>query len=465
MFRNSFLIFVLGCAFVMPPPCKAQKAEQNVILLTPTSLDTKIEAYLRPFIETNNFSGVVCVTHGEDILFHKGYGNANYAFGISNTPDTRFHIASISKTFTAAAILLLEESGKLSTSDPLSKFIPDYPNGDKVQLHHLLTHTSGIPNVNSFPEYNRESRFRQSLEQIVAMFKDKPLDFEPGSRSRYSNSNYNVLALIIEKVSGQTFGDFLRTKILDPLGLKTVAHDGDATVIIPNSASGTEPDGLRGVKLVPYLDWSIKTGNGSLVTTAFDLCKFVHSLFTGKVLSPASLAKIMNSTGSFPYGWAQEERFGRRLMGVGGRSPGFIANVEYFLEDTVCIAILTNSYSSVGQVIASDISSIVFSQPVTVPRIAYVPPRQGELASFVGQYKMPDNYYAPGAVLTLKDHGQYLVATWSNGATTIIYPAGGDNFVDRTYWAQLRFTRDTQGQLTGFIYSLLQDFTAKKVTP
>lgn len=452
------LLFSLSCAAF------AQKAEQNLNLLT-ASLDTKIEAYLRPFIETNNFSGVVCVMRGDNVLFHKGYGNANYAFGIANTPDTRFHIASVSKSFTAAAILLLEERGKLSTSDPLSNFIPDYPNGDKIRLHHLLTHTSGIPNVNNFPDYDRESRFPQSLEHIVGMFKDKPLDFEPGSRSRYSNSNYNVLALIIEKASGQSFGDFLRTNIFDRLGLNTMVHDGDATRIIPHSASGTEPEGLRDIKLVPYLDWSIKTGNGSLVSTAFDVCTFTRSVFTGKLLKPASLAKTMNATGSFPYGWAQNERFGRTLVSAGGRSPGFIASVEYFLEDSVCIAILTNSYSSVGQVIASDISGIVFGQPVTVPPVASVPPRQGELASFVGQYKMPDDYYAPGAVLTLKDQGQYLVASWSTGATTIIYPAGGDNFVDRTYWAQVRFTRDTQGQITGFIYSLLQDFTARKVAP
>jgi hypothetical protein len=172
----------------------------------------------------------------------------------------------------------------------------------------------------------------------------------------------------------------------------------------------------------------------------------------------------MKSPGSFPYGWSSNERLGRKTMSVGGRSPGFIANVEYFIDDTICVAILTNSYSSVGQVIAPDISAIVFGQPVTVPTTAYVSPGEGELASFIGQYMMPDDYYIPGATLTLEDRGEYLQAKWSTGAMTIIYPAGGDNFMDRSYWAQIRFTRDEGGQVTGFIYNLLQEFTATKVT-
>jgi len=431
----------------------------------PTSEFAKtIEAYLQPFVDTDNFSGVVCVTRGDQVLFEKGYGKANHDYGIPNSSKTRFHIASVSKPFTATAVLLLEERGKLVTSDPVSKFIPHYPNGDKIHLEHLLTHSSGIPNVNSFPEYDRESRFPHTSEQVVALFKDKPLDFEPGSRVRYSNSNYNVLALVIERVSGQTYGDFLKTTIFQLLRLTSMIHDDDPTRVIPNRAMGTEPDGLRGVKLVPYLDWSIKTGNGSLVATAGDLCRFATSLFSGRLLNAASLAKIMQGGSSFPYGWSRGERFGRTTMRINGRSPGFIASLEYFLEDTICVAILTNSYSSVGQAISPDISAMVFDQPVIPPRIAYKSPREGELASFTGQYKMPDNYYVPGASLDLLDKGKYLQAQWSNGATTIIYPTGGDNFVDRTFWAQVRFTRNTIGQVTGFVYNLTQEFTAKKVT-
>jgi len=429
------------------------------------NLAAKIENYLRPYAETNNFSGVVCITRHDRILFQRGYGMANYEFGVPNTSETRFHIASVSKPFTAAAVLLLEERGKLDTSDPISRFLADYPNGNKIHLQHLLTHSSGIPNVNNFPDYDQESRFPHTVEQVVALFKDNPLDFEPGSRFRYSNSNYNVLALIMERVSGEKYGEFLKANIFDPLGLTSVLHDGDAKRIIPNRASGTEPEGLLDVKLVPYLDWTIKTGNGSLITTASDLCTFASSLFTGKLLNAASLAKVMLPGTPFPYGWASDERFGHKMMRINGRSPGFVASLEYFLRDSICIAILSNSYSSVAQDIAPHISALVFGRSIDAPSIAYAAHRADEMSAFIGRYKMPDNYYVPGATLTLQDRGKYLEANWSNGAMTVIYPTGGDNFVDRTFWAHVRFTRDDSGQVSGFVYKLVQDFTVKKLTP
>ena len=423
----------------------------------------KIDAYLNPFVQTNNFTGVVFVSRGDRILFQKGYGLANPAFQIPNTPQTRFHIASISKAFTAAAILILEERGKLQTTDTVSKFLPDYPSGDKIRLEHLLTHSSGIPNVGDFPELSKGAYVPYTAASIVATFKDKPLSFEPGSRFRYTNSEYNLLALIIEKVSGREFGEFLKVGIFDPLGLQSTVHDGDVSRVIPNLASGTEPSGLQGVKFLPYLAWPTKTGSGSLVSTTGDLCKFAGSLLGGQLLRPASLAKIMQPGSVFPYGWADRDRFGRKAKGVGGRSPGFITNLEYFPDDGTCVAILTNSYSSVGQVIAADISALALGHPATPPPIAYVRPRPGQLAAFTGRFQMPENYYIPNAVLTIQDRGDSLEASWSIGLTTIIYPTGGDDFVDRTNWAMVRFTRDPTGQVNGFTYKLLQDFNAHKV--
>lgn len=426
-------------------------------------LSAAIEAYLRPFVETENFSGVVFVSRGESVLFARGYGLANHEFGVPNTPETRFHIASVSKAFTAAAALLLEEHGTLATSDPVAKFLPEYPRGDSIRIEHLLAHSTGIPNLNDFPEFQREARFPQTATSLVDMFKHTLLDFEPGTAFRYSNSNYMLLALILEEASGQSYGDLLETAVFHPLGLAATTHRGDATRVIDRLASGTEPEGLRGVKHVPYIDWSSKTGNGSLVSAAPDLCRFAAALFGGRLLQPASLAKLMRPGPAFPYGWSDRERFGRKVKGVGGRSPGFISSLEYFLDDGTCISILTNSYSSVGQVVAPDISAIVYGEPVAAPTIAYVRPEPGRLAGFTGRFQMPDDYFVPGAVLTLEDRREYLEARWSTGATTIIYPAGDDDFVDRTYWAMVHFTRDAQGHVTGFTYALLHDFTARKL--
>src|SRR5262245_5519893 len=175
---------------------------------TPTGkspgLEAKVDTYVKPFLQIKGFSGAILIASKGQVLLRKGYGMANWELDAPNTPQTKFHIASISKTFTAAAIIILEERGQLNLSDPLSKYIPDYPDGNKITIHHLLIHTSGIPNVNNFLDYNAKSKFPQTPASIVEMFKNKPLTMKPGDHYSYSNSNYNVLAFIIEKVSGKS---------------------------------------------------------------------------------------------------------------------------------------------------------------------------------------------------------------------------------------------------------------------
>jgi len=230
---------------------------------------------------------------------------ANYELGVVNSAWTRFHVASVTKAFTAAAILLLAERGKLSLDDSVSRHLPAYPNGDRIRIKHLIKHTAGIPNLGSGSDWARQERLPHITEELVALFKDLPLDFEPGSQSRYSNSNYNLLTLIIEKVSGQSYESFLRENILTPLGLRTIVDGSDMTRLVPNRATGVEPAGIRDVRLPRFIDWSSRRGSGSLVTTASDLDRFVEALYGGKLLQPASLAKLQAPAEGFAYGWAR----------------------------------------------------------------------------------------------------------------------------------------------------------------
>jgi CubicO group peptidase (beta-lactamase class C family) len=429
---------------------------------TPSDFATRLDVYLAPFVETANFTGVVHVSRRGRLLFEKAYGLAHPGYGLSNRPDTRFHIASISKAFTAAAILILEDRGLLTTADPVSRLLPDYPRGDAIRLEHLLVHSSGIPHVEDFPELARHYK-PYTAADVVAVFRDLPLDFEPGARFRYTNAEYNLLALIIERVAGASFGEVLRDVVFGPLRLDATVHDGDARQVIPNLASGTEPAGLRDVRYLPYHAWSTKVGSGSIVSTAEDLCRFAEALFGGRLLQPASQAKLREARGVFPYGWADRERGGRKVKGVGGRSPGFITSLEYFLDDGTCIAILTNSYSSVGQVIAPDVSTLAAGGHVPPPQIAHRIPEPGELASYSGRYQLPENYFVPGARLTIHNRGAYLEAEWEIGLTSVIYPTGPDRFVDRTNWAMVQFTRTAGGHVDGFRYLLFNDFVARRV--
>jgi len=456
--RPAFRARVLGVLFLLGAAAPSAAAMRHA---PDARLAAKTDAYIRPFVESENFPGAILVARGDEILFSKAYGMANYELKVPNTPRQRFHLASLTKMFTAAAVLLLEEQGKLSTSDTVAKFLPDYPNGDKVLLEHLLTHTAGVPNAD-FTE--GEGRVRYTTEQLVAKFKSRPLDFEPGSRTRYSNSNYNLLAYIVEKVSGRSYGDFLKAAIFDRLGMKSTFHDGDASALIEDRASGTVPDGFRGVKNAPSVDWSSKTGSGSLVSTTEDLARFVRAEFGGMLLKPESLAKVMRKRPGFPYGWSQDEIFGRKQMAVGGRSPGFVTAVQHYPEDGTTIVVLTNSYSSMAQdPVVGDIAALVYGQPTRSGPVTPVKPKPGQFAGVAGRYQMPANYYAGNAILVLQDRGDYLEARWERGEVNVIYPVSADECLDRMYWARVRFERDPAGKVTGFTYHLVQDFAARKL--
>ena len=439
-------------------PAWAQPALRS---LPDVALAARIDAYIRPFVEGNNFTGAILVARGDSVLFSKAYGMANAELKVPNTPHTRFHLASLTKMFTAAAILRLEEQGRLKTSDTVAKFLPDFPSGDRIRLEHLLTHTAGVPTV-GFAD--GEDRVHYTTAQLVARFKDKPLDFEPGSRTSYSNSNYELLAAIIEKVSGRTYGDVLRMFFFDPLGMKGTTHDGDASALIENRATGTVPDGARGMRNAPWVDWSSKTGSGSLVSTTEDLARFVRAELGGMLLKPDSLAKVQQKRPGFPYGWNQDERFGRTVMAVGGRSPGFVTAVQYYPGDGTTIVVLTNSYASTAQdPVVDDVAAIVHGQPTKTGPVAPVKPSPGQFAGVRGRYQMPGNYYAPNSVLTLEQHGDVLEARWDNGEVNVLYPVSADECLDRMYWARVHFARDAAGKVTGFTYHLVQEFAARKL--
>ncbi len=427
-----------------------------------------MDAYVNRYVEGKNFSGAVLIAHGGKILLAKGYGMANYELGVPNTPRTKFHIASTSKPFTAAGILLLEERGALRVEDPLSKYVADYPNGDKITIHHLLTHTSGIPDVNRFPEYDRESKFPHTPAQLIDLFKNKPLDFQPGERYGYSNSNYNLLAYIIEKVSGKRYGEFLRENIFAPLVMKDTGHDGDSAEMLVNRASGYVPAGLGDVANAPYLDWSIKTGNGSLYSTVEDLYKWDRALYTDGVLNASSRAKMFQDYGARAgYGWFVRQRFGRRGAAINGRSPGFTSSLERFVNDDLCIIVLSNNYSGIASSLAGDVTAIVFGekpQAVLPPTAVAVNPML--LASYAGRYQFgPDFAFNPGQVVTVENSGGQLRVNAGAGGVSYLIPQGENQFLDRLFGGIVTFGKDAAGSVTQLTWSFGRDFVANRIPP
>jgi CubicO group peptidase (beta-lactamase class C family) len=294
-------------------------------------------------ITDRNFMGSVLVARGNQVLFSKGYGFANLEGRVPNDPATKFRIGSITKQFTAAAILLLEERGKLTLDDPVKKFLPDAPAAwDKITLPNLLTHTSGIADIVATPDFERLRSISTTPEELVERFRRLPLDFASGSQFSYSNSGYMLLSYLIEKISGSSYQDFLRENIFGPLGMNDSGYDSNSE-IIPHRAAGYVY-GSSGFLNAAFIHMSIPQGAGGLYSTTGDLLKWNQALFGGKVLKPESLAKITTPfRDNYALGLSIETTDrGRKAIRHDGAIDGFDADLTYFPADQLTVAVLSN---------------------------------------------------------------------------------------------------------------------------
>lgn len=233
---------------------------------------------VRARADARQFIGNVLIANGDKVIFEKSYGLANMEWNVANTADGKFRIGSVTKQFTAACILLLEERGKLKTDDAVSKYVPSAPAAwAKITIYNLLTHTSGIPNFTSFPDYQRFQTEPTTPENLPGFFRDKPLEFEPGSKWNYSNSGYEVLGCIIEKVTGQTYQQFLQENIFKPLDMKDSGYDSNSRVIL-HHAYGYTP-GPQGITDAGYVDMTVPYAAGGLYSTTRDLLKWQNGLY------------------------------------------------------------------------------------------------------------------------------------------------------------------------------------------
>ena len=254
---------VLTCAFAFwAGVCSAQAAVE------------RLRQVAQPYVDAQMFMGSVLVAQKGKVLFSKGYGWADVEWNIPNSPTTRFQIASMTKQFTAAAILLLEERGKLKTDDLVKKYLPDAPaSWDKITLYNLLTMTSGLADHAAEYEPTPPDRL---------IFADKPLEFQPGEKWDYKNTNYLVLGYLLEKVSGQSYADFLQENIFRPLGMNDSALDSNVA-IVPHRASGYLL-GADGIENAERTNISGALSAGGLYSTTDDLLRWEEGLFGGKVL-------------------------------------------------------------------------------------------------------------------------------------------------------------------------------------
>jgi len=271
---KNFLLTILIGAFTL---C--------IVALNGQSKTEELDALLTKYYEYGKFSGSVLIAEEGEVIYKKGFGFANHEWDIPNEPNTKHRLGSITKQFTGMLILQQVAQGKLDLQAPITKYLPDYPsvNGDKITTHHLLTHSSGLPNYTNEPGFfANDSRDPFTPEEFLEKFQDKALEFEPGETFSYSNSGYFLLGVILEKVSDKSYEQLIHDDIFTPLGMKDSGYDNHED-ILKNRASGYQKIGMDYYN-ASYLDMSIPYAAGSLYSTVEDMYLWDQALYTDKLV-------------------------------------------------------------------------------------------------------------------------------------------------------------------------------------
>jgi len=341
----------------------------------------QIDELMRRYVDNGQFNGTVLVADNGKLVFKKGYGLANMEWTIPNEPDTKFRLASLTKQFTSMLIMQLVEQAKLRLDGKITDYLPDYPKaaGDKITLHHLLTHTSGIPNYSDLPDYRTFERNRYSPADLIKKFSELPLTFEPGSAFAYSNSGYILLGAIIEKVTGKPYEKVLQENIFTPLQMHNTGYDVSYKVL-PKRASGYDRWNLV-YQNASYMDMSIPYAAGALYSTVEDLALWDQALYTDMLLSASSKAILFTPyKNGYAYGWGiGNMQIGQlkdsiEVMAHQGAVNGFKTSLIRIPTNKQLVVLLDNTGSSNLVAIQNNILKILYGQPFDLPKvsIAYV---------------------------------------------------------------------------------------------
>jgi D-alanyl-D-alanine carboxypeptidase len=341
------LLFYLASAASLIHAQPATKPPEMV--KAPQSVD-RIDDYVQAEIGKRHIPGVsIAIVQDGKVVRAKGYGMANVELSVPATEKTVYQLASVTKTFTAATIMMLVEEGKLGLDDKISKHLSDLPAAwDNVTVRQLLNHTSGIKSYTSVRDFFKTARVDYKHRQILDLVAKEPMDFAPGEKWQYNNTGYFLLGMLIEKVTGKTYGDFLDERIFKPLGMSQT-RTNDLHAIIPNRAQGYEWNGgvLRNGE---YVSPTQPFSAGMLVSSVSDLVKWDAALATEKLLKKSTLEQMWTPTktskggvADYGFGWQVDKVNGHRLIAHGGGIPGFSTQISRFPDDKLTVIVLTNS--------------------------------------------------------------------------------------------------------------------------
>jgi CubicO group peptidase (beta-lactamase class C family) len=451
--KGAAAIFLVPLLFATTPVLQAGAAPAAAVQADESRV-AAMRAYLDAARDQWRFQGAVIVARKGKPVIELGIGLADLRTDAPDTPATKFMIGSVGKTITAAAILQLEEAGQLRLTDAVSTHLPDYPaaTGSRITIHQLLSHTAGIPEAALDPRRTAEMSRPVGPAELLALFKDRPLDFEPGSKYQYSNSGYVILGLIIEKLSGKSYYDYVEERILRPLGMRSTGY-AEKGAEPPEFARGFSEALDGSLRPAPFIHPSWGYAAGAFSSTVGDMLAWDRGLASGKVLSPASIEKMFRPVmDSYGYGWLVRETFGRKGQFHGGGLPGFSAWIERWPDDDAFVAVLANIVTAPTGEIGRSLAAALFGERYAMPAArtaAVVDPKL--LDDYVGSFRIDAE-----TVRDIVREGNALFVSRNGGRRVPILPFEKDGFFfpgDKGTF--LRFTRDEAGKVNGHIFHQL----------
>ena len=347
------IIFIIVCALALN--IKAQ------------TINEKIEKVMQKHVELDQFSGTVLLAKDGKILYQKAFGDANKSYKIKNTIDTKFNIASMGKMFTGVSIMQLEERGKLNINDPVIKYLKDFPLGNKITLFHLLSHTSGVGNYLRAPDYRSDRHKFKGISGLLPVIYGQKLEFKtPGQKFSYSNSGMIILGAVIEKVTKQSYSEYITKNILEPTQMNnTVMKFG--TEVVENRAAGYVKS-ISGKYHNNNFNSSSPSPAGGILSTVGDMLKFDQALYSSTLINEVSKKKMFTAL-KVTYGltFQVEDRKNNKVVGHSGGMPGFSSYFSRYLKDKYTIIALSN-YDMISKNIVHYIEGILYNNEYPLPK-------------------------------------------------------------------------------------------------
>lgn len=406
------------------------------------TLDQQLEQRADRFFADSQPGGVVLVRRGDEILLRKAYGLADVENGVPMRADSVFRLASISKQLTAMAVLTLVHAGTLDLDQSVGSVDPSLPEAvGKTSLRQLLTHTSGITNISEIEASRAARRNEASAEELLGFFKDLPLEFEPGSRFSYSNSNYILLTRVIELASGKSYPEYLGAAVLKPLGMKNTRY-GSHLDLVPRRAQGYQ-QGEAGLQNADFISMSQPQGAGGLLTTVDDLARWDAALYT-EALVPAALrdqafSKVQLSDGSampYGFGWLLSAVQGLPSQEHSGFINGFQSQLIRLPEQRVLVTVLTNSEALYPGDLAVELTAMAGGRAFDLD------PIEVDASAWLGRYR-----FDQGVEREILSHEGRLYSQRIGANPIALIPTADRRFYLEGSLNFLTFKRDAKGQL------------------